>query len=182
MFIGHLPAGYLTTRGILKLTRVDAHTTAYRRLMWFGLFVALAPDLDLVYFYLIDNRQTLHHHYFTHFPYFWACISLLGMLVAFMTNTRAAFIATLILFTNALLHMLLDTIVGKIMWGWPFSFQEIVLFEVPAMYDWWVWNFVLHWTFLLECLVVLTAIRLYRINTVRAQPGPILIPESYHLK
>ena len=37
-----------------------------------------------------------------------------------------------------------------IAWGWPVDQQRFLLVEVPAAFDWWVWSFVLHWTFLAE--------------------------------
>jgi inner membrane protein len=56
-----------------------------------------------------------------------------------------------------LLHMVLDSIAAEILWLKPFSDFEVNLVEVPARYDWWVWSFVLHWTFLLELAIVLAA-------------------------
>ncbi len=48
---------------------------------------------------------------------------------------------------NIWVHLLLDTIVGKIKWLYPVSNEDIVCFHVPANYGWWVLNFVLHCNF-----------------------------------
>jgi inner membrane protein len=56
-----------------------------------------------------------------------------------------------------LLHMVLDSIAAEIGWLKPFAPYEVNLVQVPARYDWWVWSFVLHWTFLLELAIVLAA-------------------------
>ena len=154
MFIGHLPAGYLATHGILKLVKIDKSDVIYRRLMWTGLIAAIAPYFDLIYFYLIDNRQTLHHHYFTHTPYFWFSFFFFTSIVAFMSGSRAMMMGSALIFINSLIHLFLDTIVGKIKWGWPFIWHDTVFFDVPSVHDWWVLNFVLHWSFLFECLLL----------------------------
>jgi inner membrane protein len=38
-------------------------------------------------------------------------------------------------------------------WLYPFHTQSFVLVDVPARHGWWVWNFVIHWTFGLEALI-----------------------------
>ena len=69
MFIAHLPAGYLLTRFVV-VKRGMAHIPSfqYRTFMALGLIGSLLPDVDMLYFYLIDNRQHLHHGYWTHIP------------------------------------------------------------------------------------------------------------------
>jgi len=52
------------------------------------------------------------------------------------------------------LHLTLDTIVGKIEWLHPFTNQAYSLFNVPAIYEFWAYNFVFHWTFLFEIGVI----------------------------
>ena len=72
MFIAHLPAGYLWTRFIvMKRGMADVASPRYRSLMALGLIGSLLPDVDMLYFYLIDNRQHLHHGYWTHIPLSW---------------------------------------------------------------------------------------------------------------
>jgi hypothetical protein len=56
-----------------------------------------------------------------------------------------------------LLHMVLDSIAAEILWLKPFADLEVNMVKVPARYGWWVWSFVLHWTFLLELAIVLAA-------------------------
>jgi inner membrane protein len=49
-------------------------------------------------------------------------------------------------------------VAGGIRWFWPLSDSSLVLAHVPAGRSWWVWNFVLHWTFLMEVLVCAAAL------------------------
>ena len=56
------------------------------------------------------------------------------------------------------MHLFLDTIVGSIMWEAPFSTRLVSFFTVPRIHDVWLWNFVLHWTFLLEIAIWIAAL------------------------
>lgn len=72
MFIAHLPAGYLSAKYLYRRFAATG--------VPFGLFIlasiagALAPDLDLFYFFLVDHRRTPHHLYWSHFPLVWAVL------------------------------------------------------------------------------------------------------------
>ena len=62
--------------------------------------------------------------------------------------------SVLLLSLNALLHLVLDSIVGCIYWLAPFPYECVQLVSVPSGHDWWVWNFVFHWTFIFELLIL----------------------------
>lgn len=159
MFIGHLPAGYLCSQFLLKkfqgLSRRD-----YRILLATGLVASVFPDFDLLYFYFIDGRQNLHHSYWIHIPFYWVIITGIWAFAALLWKNQIFRLSSLVWGANILVHLILDTIVGKIHWLFPFSKVDVVFFDVTARYDWWVWNFVLHWTFLFEIGLVLGAIYL----------------------
>lgn len=176
MFIGHLPAGYIATRLVLRARPLSDTTT--RRLLALGLVASVLPDLDLVYFYLIDNRQTLHHHYWPHLPAFWAAIAAPTLALAAVSRRPAALLAWLVFHANVFLHLVLDTVVGHVLWLYPFSADSVVLFDVPARYGWWVWNFVLHWTFLFELLVCGGAIALFLRSRRRVASDAVLTAEA----
>ena len=61
--------------------------------------------------------------------------------------------AALAFFAGILLHMLLDSIGGDIMWLAPFNTDLWELVSVPASQPHWIWSFVLHWTFALEAMI-----------------------------
>tara|TARA_R110000868_G_scaffold10226_12_gene50135 strand:+ start:655 stop:852 length:198 start_codon:yes stop_codon:yes gene_type:complete len=65
MFIAHLPAGYLLTSAIQTRARNQSLS-----LLATGLVASVLPDADLLWFYLFDNRQHVHHAYITHTPAF----------------------------------------------------------------------------------------------------------------
>ncbi len=148
MFIAHLPAGFLLTRSVLSRTCADKRQ--YKWLLAVGLVGSIFPDLDMLYFYLIDNRQHLHHSYWTHLPVFWAIVAMTTLGAAKALRLQGLWMASLVFFPNFFMHLFLDTIVGHIYWLYPLSYESFAFFEVPARYGWWVWNFVLHWSFALE--------------------------------
>ena len=112
------------------------------------------PDLDLIWFYLIDDRQFHHHHYWVHAPAFALLVSAALLLLSRVHPVALAFAA------GWMVHILLDAPVGGIMWLWPVSDELFVLYEVPATQTHWLLSFVLHWSFLPELAIWGAAIAL----------------------
>jgi len=152
MFIAHLPAGYLMARRLVP--RLAREPRRARSLMVLCLVASVLPDIDLVYFYLFDDRRTLHHDYWTHIPAFWLLAT--GAAVALFRIARAPvpWSAVAALLAGLFLHLALDTVTGGIAWLYPYDIGRYVLVDVPARFDWWVWNFVLHWSFVLEIAIL----------------------------
>lgn len=154
MFIAHLPAGYILTKTIQKKASKPS-LNVFRA----GLLGSVLPDLDLIYFYLIDNQQTPHHEYWMHWPLFWVAVG--GTTLFFLKLWRPKYLMiALVFFINIMLHMSLDSIAADMYWLAPFSNTAINMVVVPNKYDFWIWNFILHWTFFLEALICLLAVRL----------------------
>ncbi|WP_010138413.1 metal-dependent hydrolase [Oceanicola sp. S124] len=166
MFLAHLPAGYLLARQLAKR----------RALILTGCAASLLPDTDLLWFYLVDQRQTLHHAYVFHWPLFWIATALAGWGLARVLNRPRILPFLGVALACLLLHMVLDSLAGGIAWLAPLSDLELRLVEVPARHGWWVWNFVLHWTMLVEVLILAAfAIALSR-DLRRPAPGAGVAP------
>lgn len=152
MFIAHLPAGYLLNRGIgSRIGRSPRWALAA------GLVGSVFPDLDLVYFYLLDHQQHVHHSYWIHKPLYWAAIALVFHAWVCVSRSEGMRVAGLFFFPNVFGHLVLDTWVGHIRWLSPFTERSFALVEVPARFDGWVLNFVLHWSFGAELAIVAAA-------------------------
>lgn len=153
MFIAHVPAGYLVTKSLQKKFNTQ-------KALWLGLFASILPDLDIFYFYFVDERRHHHHSYWLHIPFWWLVIAVFTAVCFFLfKNQKQIWFFYAVFFLNVFLHLFLDTIVGDILWLYPFSKQMIHFFYVEARFDFWVWNFILHWSFLLEVGLVILAVR-----------------------
>ncbi len=108
------------------------------------------PDIDMLYFYLIDGGRTHHHKYWTHLPVFWLGALAAALLWAWVSRRRAFGVLGGALVAGTILHLALDTPFGGVLWLYPLTDQSFSWCEVPATRSWWVWSFVLHWSFLTE--------------------------------
>jgi inner membrane protein len=160
MFIAHLPIGYLVSKVIY--TRLMSQGIGARGIVISGMCGSIAPDLDLFYFYLIDNRQHNHHSYWTHYPSVWICLMLVPLAFIHLKRARAFALLAIIFSLNGLIHMVLDSIAGVIHWFAPFVFNAYSLVTVPALYQPWWLNFILHWSFLLEIIITVWVIHAWR--------------------
>lgn len=160
MFIAHVPAGYLLGRfGIPSVLREN-------RAVWGTLlFFSAAPDLDLVWFYTAGARRVAHHAYISHWPLFWTALAAGALLVSALASVlgrkprwRPLVAAA---YAGVMLHCALDSLAAEIYWLAPFSPWSLNLVHVPARYGWWVWNFILHWTFFAELAICLAAFCLW---------------------
>lgn len=157
MFIAHLPAGYL---GGLALAR-RAGDALRRRVMLAFMLGSVLPDIDMLYFYLLDDGRTLHHHYWTHLPVFWLGVLAALLLGTWILRSRALGWIGGALVAGVFLHLTLDTPFGGVLWLYPLTDHSFCWYEVPATRSWWVWSFVLHWSFLTELAICAAAAALF---------------------
>ncbi|TKW68005.1 MAG: metal-dependent hydrolase [Paracoccus denitrificans] len=156
MLIAHLPSGYLLGRA----------AAARGLAMGAALLGSVAPDFDMLWFHLVDQRQTHHHEYWPHVPGFWLIVALLVLPVLRLAAPRL--LRPAILFLAAVfLHLVLDTLVGGIMWLWPFDDRLITLTVVPARHDHWIISFMMHWSFLAEIAITAAGIWLLMRDLMR---------------
>ena len=151
MIIGHLPSGYILGRAFGFGTQV---------LMGAVVLGAVFPDFDLLFFYLVDNRAFHHHKYWVHAPGFWVLTSLIvALALAWLYRPALPLFGAFV--AGNLLHTLLDSIAGGIMWRWPFSTNLVSLVTVQPTHSHFVLSFMAHWTFWLEIALWLVAIGLF---------------------
>ena len=153
MLIGHLPSGYILGRFAPKSWR---ETPCFMTAAMIG---AVIPDIDMLYFHLVDGGRTHHHAYITHWPLFWLASGIVALSVIRLLGWPHL-VSVAAFFAGAMLHMVLDTVASPIMWLMPFDRHAFELVTVPATYGNWFVSFVLHWTFLLEILICAWALSL----------------------
>jgi inner membrane protein len=144
VIIAHLPSGYILAR------TTDRHGGP---LLWAALAGSVFPDIDMLWFHLVDHGAIHHHRYATHAPAFWVLVA--AGTLPFVRQKARAVIAMFL--AAVILHLVLDTVAGGIMWLWPWSDHLFALVTVPATQSHWVLSFILHWSFLLELTITATA-------------------------
>ncbi|MEI8185388.1 MAG: metal-dependent hydrolase [Chlorobiaceae bacterium] len=120
MHFAHLPAGYITSK--LLFRKFEKSPVKFNRFAFWGMLGSIAPDFDFIYYFFIDHKDHHHHEYFTHFPIFWLSLLLISLLwLSFDTNHKHISALAVIFSLNGLIHMLLDTIAGFVVWLAPFA-------------------------------------------------------------
>jgi len=168
MFIGHIPAGYLTAKALQRKARERGISSTH--FIFAGVAGAIAPDIDLLYFYLLDGRAHHHHTYATHFPVVWASAFLACAMWWLTGKARQWALLAGIFALGGFGHMLLDSVVGDIAWGAPWDMRFFSLFEVRAAYRPWWLNFILNWSFALEIVLTAAAVIVWRRRPHRLSP------------
>jgi inner membrane protein len=168
MFIAHLPSGYLS-----GCYASGFFSPNFRKSIFSGFLVgSILPDIDVLYFYLIDHGRHHHHHYWTHLPVFWVASLALGLSIALLRRDRILAMFASALFLGTFLHLLLDTPFAGVAWAYPLSSHLFHLVTVPATRNWWVLSFVLHWSFLFELVICFWALGLFLYRRSHPSPRP----------
>ncbi|MDR1647352.1 MAG: metal-dependent hydrolase [Zoogloeaceae bacterium] len=161
MFIAYAPSGYILAKKLFR----TGWPVSLRGALVISVIGALAPDFDLLYFYLVDQRQTHHHRYFSHWPVLWFGLILLFYAIRRLCGNeklRAWAFGGVLFSAAGFLHLILDSMAGDIWWFAPFVDKPYALFTVPARFSPWWLNFFLHPSFLAEIAIWIWAIRIYR--------------------
>lgn len=160
MFLAHMPAGFLASRFLLSQFKLKPSKSKW--LLTLGLLGSVFPDLDMLYFYLIDDRQHNHHSYWTHIPFYWFCLLSIFYFIAAILKSRFIIAAATLFIGCVLLHLLLDTFAGGgIKWLYPLNSSYFNIFTVPPRHGYWLWNYFLHWTALVELLIIYLAASIF---------------------
>ena len=122
----------------------------------------LFRSVDLLYFYFIDNRSHHHHTYWTHYPVAWLTLTLMSLFWLRISKNGTSARLAVVFAISGCAHLLLDSIVGDVWWLAPFVVRPYALFVVPAVHEWWMLNFVLHWSFCFEIALVFWALAVRR--------------------
>lgn len=170
MFIAHLPAGYLCSHALLAACKKPPRNL--RAYLALGMLGSIAPDLDLIWHAFFDPHPGFHHLYWTHYPFAWALPAGLILPACLALGQRNAALGVLLFASNGLLHLVLDTLWGSIVWGWPFDPTMISLVDIPHNHRIWLLNFVFHWTALVELSIVGAAAALWFSKRRRTNQAP----------
>jgi membrane-bound metal-dependent hydrolase YbcI (DUF457 family) len=149
MFLAHLPAGYLVGASIAR-----RWPQAISPMAWAAILCgSVAPDLDLLYFYLLSDHTINHHVYPPHVPIVWLITTCLLGLCLWHGPQRWRVVWAMFC-TGWLLHLAMDTVAGGIWWLWPWVTTPYVLIVVPRRFDNALLNLISHPSILLEAIII----------------------------
>lgn len=149
--IAHLPAGYI----------LGHMTRSKGAVLGAVLLASVLPDFDMLWFHLVDGGSVHHHRYWPHVPAFWAAVAVI-ILPLISLFKRPWLLPAILCFAAILIHLILDTLVGDIMWLWPASDAFVRLATVSPTHSHWMLSFLFHWSFAVEVVITLTALLLLR--------------------
>ncbi|MBI3561800.1 MAG: metal-dependent hydrolase [Gammaproteobacteria bacterium] len=165
MYIAHIPAGFLLTH-VLVRQRLAPATREYNQLLLLGIIASILPDSDYIYYHLVDQQQHFHHSYWTHIPLFWVAYYVLTLGLIASVGQRHWITIAHVFFLNVLLHCVLDSSSGGILWLYPWDQHYYRLARVPLHHPPRFGDFFWHWTFLLEVAIImfaaLVALKIFR--------------------
>ncbi|MFM7445586.1 MAG: metal-dependent hydrolase, partial [Tabrizicola sp.] len=109
MLTAHLPSGYIAGRMVPK---------GIPYALPVALVASVLPDVDMIWFHFVDDGAIHHHRYWVHIPAFWLAVAAISLPVL----TWLGYLRTgLVFFGVILLHLVLDSLSGGILWAAPFN-------------------------------------------------------------
>lgn len=120
---GHIAGGYLVAYSLIKITQPQFLQGELDQLMWYGMFFAFAPDLDMFFAFLKQGTCKIqekynHRKFYSHMPLVWLFAGVAVM--AFSQNLFGLYIGLLV-WLASWIHFLFDSLQYGIMWLFPFS-------------------------------------------------------------
>ncbi len=102
-----------------------------------GILGAVAPDFDVFYFFFKDDILYHTHRFYSHYPIVWFSLFLMAVAWMRLDNYNSKTPSLAVIFTlNGFVHLILDTIGGKIYWlarigtvGEAFGMQQYLLWS-----------------------------------------------------
>ena len=154
MLIGHLPAGYFTTKFLLK--RLKAPLSKW----WFlvGLIAAILPDFDIAYWVIFGRPGDSHRNYFSNYPFIYLTTLILCVLIYLVIRKKWFKYGIIVVFANIFVHFFLDTFFVGIKWLWPFYGKLLGVYNVNFAEGLLVDNYFHHWLWYAEIALWILAI------------------------
>jgi inner membrane protein len=129
--------------------------------LFWGLFGAVAPDMDYLYLGLFDSLNQNHHLYLTHYPFFWITLLLLSVLWLNLNRHSQNPVSAVLFSLGGLCHMFLDTIANQIYWLAPRSYVSFGLDELFETYAPSIEQNIPNWEYIFEYIIIVWALYLY---------------------
>lgn len=165
MLFAHAPAGFLAayfTRKIWVTPRYGPGLTQKQTylLYFLGAFFGIFPDIDGLYFYLV-NATLSHREYFTHSFIFYFLVWLILYFIARLLKNNFLKAFSFVFFFAVLSHLLLDSLSYGVMWLYPFSYLPFGLLGIDFLASGFFGQRFLFINLFLETIIILAALNLF---------------------
>ena len=105
-----MPSGYIVAKLVFRQLRKQP--VVWKIFLICALIGSVAPDFDLIYFYLWDHKQHHHHTYWPHYPIVWLSLLLINfLLLGLLPGLRKTLLYSAVFLFCGSIHLLLDTVV-----------------------------------------------------------------------
>lgn len=165
----------MVTKAFLSVMPGSLTTGEKRKLVWWGVFLAFAPDLDTFYsFYksssfIVNTTVANHRIYLTHTPVLWLAAGLLIFILAKKPYYKAL---GLLVWLASWSHFILDSIEYGVRWLWPFKNNlyaiipgsHVTVASKGGFFSYWLYFLQTYshtLTFYLEIIIIISAIIIF---------------------
>jgi len=162
MIIGHLPIGYFVSRYLIKKLKLPLNN------VWLGvgIFAAILPDLDYLYWIFSNSQNNTHRGYLTGYPLFYLTLFILCVIIYRIFNKKWLKFAIIIIYINIFVHLSLDTVFYGIKWFYPLSAAYVGIYnvggygsgvgvQIPNYWQHWYWYLeIALWVFAVISIII----------------------------
>lgn len=156
MIFSHAPAGFIaafvTKRWWARFLTKKQITILYL----IGTIVAILPDVDAAYFYLVD-ATIRHRQHITHSLIFYLLIWLLFYIIGFFKKKQLFKSIGFVIFTGGFSHLILDSTTTGVPWLYPISSRTWGLLLIPWLNFNFIYDHLFLFTLSIEIFVFLLA-------------------------
>ncbi|MBI2645072.1 metal-dependent hydrolase [Candidatus Uhrbacteria bacterium] len=120
---GHIAGGYLVVYSLVKIFQPQFSPTEINQLLWYGMFFAFVPDLDMFVSFFrqrscIIQKEHNHRKFYSHTPIVWLIV---GCMVMIFAQSLFVVYIGLLIWLASWSHFVFDSLNYGIMWLFPFS-------------------------------------------------------------
>ena len=137
MLFAHGPLGALLSDRSIRMWWKGKITPRQKWiLLLLGFIGGIFPDVDLLYYYLVD-ASTPHREFITHSFFIYVAVFVVLYFVAAVFVKKPVFkMAVMIFFIGVVSHLAVDSILAEVSWFFPFSRRLYGLSNFSALRPW----------------------------------------------
>ncbi|NQV12844.1 MAG: metal-dependent hydrolase [Parcubacteria group bacterium] len=156
MIFAHAPAGFIAAYVTKKIWQRGLSQLQTRWLYFVGTLAGILPDIDTLYYYLVDSRFS-HRELITHTPILYVVVCLTLYLTGYLLKKKFIQALSLVIFFATLSHLIFDSLNSGIGWLYPGTDLIFGLLGISALAEGWYGQYLLVITYSVELAIFLGA-------------------------